>query len=376
MEANVFTDKSIERYAGRFVWLSINTEDSKNAAFLKKHAIPALPTLLVLSPSGNQVFMRYIGGATSTQLAKLLDGVSNKIPPGVDGIFRSADKLASAGEHAKAANQYASALKAAPPNWSRLGPASESFLFSLNSAREFERCSSEALVLYRQLRHSLSGANVATAGLDCASSLDEKNPRRAELIGGLEKITREALGDPKIELAGDDRSGMYMSLIRGLEILKDDAGVRTLRGEWVNFLEKAAAEVKTPEQRAVYDAHRLAAYLDLKTPEKAIPMLEQSERDFPDDYNPPARLAAAYMAMKENEKALAASERALARAYGPRKLSIYNRRADIYVALADKNSAKKTLEEALQYARKLPPVQVKKETIAALEKRLSELSAP
>ena len=38
MKAYVYTDKSLERYAGRFVWLSINTEDAKNAAFLKQAA--------------------------------------------------------------------------------------------------------------------------------------------------------------------------------------------------------------------------------------------------------------------------------------------------------------------------------------------------
>ena len=59
-------------------------------------------------------------------------------------------------------------------------------------------------------------------------------------------------------------------------------------------------------------------------------MLEASERDFPDDYNPPARLALAYRAMKKYDEALAASDRALARAYGPRKLVILQARADIY----------------------------------------------
>ena len=55
MKAYVFTDKALERYAGRFVWLSINTEDSKNAAFLTKYKIPALPTLLVV-PAGSEAW--------------------------------------------------------------------------------------------------------------------------------------------------------------------------------------------------------------------------------------------------------------------------------------------------------------------------------
>jgi len=163
-------------------------------------------------------------------------------------------------------------------------------------------------------------------------------------------------------------------LIDAREALKDEEGAKKLRQEWAEFLERAAAEAKTPEQRAVYDSHRLSAYLALNTPEKAIPMLEQSERDFPDDYNPPARLASAYKAMKEYDKALGASDRALARAYGPRKLLILRNRADIYVAKGDKESAKKTIEEAVAYAKQLPKEQVRASTIAALEKKLTELS--
>ena len=39
MKAYVFTDKSLERYAGQFVWLAIDTENGKNANFLAKYPI-------------------------------------------------------------------------------------------------------------------------------------------------------------------------------------------------------------------------------------------------------------------------------------------------------------------------------------------------
>ena len=55
MKANVYSDKSLERYAGRFVWLSINTEAAETAEFLKRYPIPALPTLLVLDPKRDEV---------------------------------------------------------------------------------------------------------------------------------------------------------------------------------------------------------------------------------------------------------------------------------------------------------------------------------
>ncbi|HSP34581.1 MAG TPA: thiol reductase thioredoxin [Thermoanaerobaculia bacterium] len=373
MRAYVFTDKSLERYAGRFVWLSVNTEDAKNASFLAKYPIPALPTMLVLDPSGTRIEMRYIGGATVAQLQKMLDDASKKTRSSSDAAVASADKLASEGKHAEAAKLYETAIAKAPKQWSRFGPTAESLMFSFSDAKEYERCASEAAELYARLQSTRSGANVAAAGLDCATNLDEKEPKRASLLAALEKDTREALDDPKIVLDPDDRSAMYMELIAAREAVKDAAGAKTLREEWVAFLEKSAAEAKTAEQRAVYDSHRLTAYIELGTPEKAIPMLEQSERNFPDDYNPPARLAWAYNAMKDYDKAIAASDRALPKAYGPRKLLILRQRADMFAAKGEKEAARSTMADAVAYAKSLPKSQVRASTIAALEKKLKEM---
>jgi tetratricopeptide (TPR) repeat protein len=374
MRAYVFTAESLKRYAGRFVWLSINTEDQKNAGFLEKYPMPVLPTLLVLDQTGNKILLRYAGGTTTDLLEKLLAGVSTKTPSGPDALVRQADSLAAAGEHAKAANLYASAIKSAPKGWKRLGPVSESLLISRTIGKEYEGCAYEALALYPRLQSTRSGAIIASSGLDCGLSIEKKNLRRARLIGELENITREALKDPAIKLTGDDRSEIYRSLIGSREEAADEKGALALIREWAAFLDKAAAEARTPEQRAVYDAHRLSAYAKLGSPEKAIPMLEQSERDFPEDYNPPVRLASVYALLKQYDKAHAALDRALARANGPRKVTILSRSAELYVRMSDKDAAKKTFAEAIVLAKKLPSVQMEKSTIAALEKRLAELS--
>jgi tetratricopeptide (TPR) repeat protein len=102
-------------------------------------------------------------------------------------------------------------------------------------------------------------------------------------------------------------------------------------------------------------------------------MLEQSERDFPDDYNPPARLAVAYNAMNEYDKALAASDRALARVYGPRKLAVLSVRADIFAAKGDPKAARETIGEAVEFAKALPEGQRSERRITALEKRLASM---
>jgi len=375
MRAYVFTNKSLERYAGRFVWLSVNTEDSKNAKFLEKYPIPALPTLLVLDPSGERIVNRYVGGATVGQLSKLLDSTLGKTSTESDKLVATADKLANEAKNAEAVTQYEAALAKAPKNWARYGRTAESLLFSMSAADQAEQCAVRAIELLPRLQGTVSGASVAASGLGCASELDANNPRRGELLVTLERATKKALDDPKLDLSGDDRSGLYISLIGSREAVKDEASAKKLTAEWSAFLDKAAASAKTAEQRAVYDSHRLSAYLEMGTPEKAIAMLEQSEKDFPEDYNPPYRQAVAYKAMKEYDKAIAASDRALKHAYGPRKILILRNRADIFTEKGDKESAKKTIAEALEYAKQLPKEQVRATTIASLEKKLNELSA-
>jgi len=372
MRAYVYSDKSLERYAGRFVWLSVNTEAATNAAFLKRYPIPALPTLLVLDPQG-KVTTRYVGGATIPQLKKLLDDSVSRATSPSDKLLLEADRLAAEGKHAEAAKSYEDALAKADKNWKKFGRTAESMLFSMSMTDDNERCATRAIELYPRVKGTSSAANVASTGLSCATSLDEKNAKRAQLAETLEKYTREVFDDPKIVLSGDDRSGLYIALIDARDAAKDEPGALELEKQWAAFLEKAASEAKTPEQRAVYDSHRVSAYLDLGTPEKAIPMLEQSERDFPDDYNPPARLALAYRAMKEYDKALAASDRALAKVYGPRKLTVLSTRADIFMDKGDKDAARATVAEAIEYAKSLPVGQRNERRIASLQKRLESI---
>lgn len=378
MKAYVFNDKALERFAGRFVWLSIDTEHASSAGFLKKFPINVWPTLLVVDPANESVALRYVGGATTTQLTRLLtDGervVRGKARASSDTLLLSADKLAAAKKNAEAAKVYEQAIAGAPKNWASFGRATESYLFALMMSKNHAQCATAARDLYRRVKQTPSAGNVAVLGLDCAVSLQKTDARRPELIKVLEAATREALHDPKVSISSDDRSGLYGSLVHAREETGDPEGARKLREEWATFLEAAAAKGTTPEQRAVYDSHRLSVYLALGTPEKAVPMLEQSERDFPTDYNPPSRLILAYRAMKRYDDALAASDRALSRAYGPNKIGIYRRRADVLLAKGDKESARRAIEDAIAHAKSLPAEQLGETTLASLEKKLTEIA--
>jgi tetratricopeptide (TPR) repeat protein len=99
-------------------------------------------------------------------------------------------------------------------------------------------------------------------------------------------------------------------------------------------------------------------------------MLQQSEKDLPGDYNPPARQAVAYLAMKKPDEALAASNRALPKVTGPRRVQVLRTRSDIFAAKGDAAAAREALEQALAYAESLPPGQRSERAIQALKKKL------
>ncbi len=268
---------------------------------------------------------------------------------------------------------YRAVLAKAPAGWRSYGRATESLLFALQRVRDFRSCATTAREAFASLAKTASGANVAGSGLSCALDLPPSEPDRAALVKELLADSRAVLQDTKTAMAADDRSAVYETLVQERELAKDEEGKRKAAAEWAEFLEGEAKKAKTKEGRAVFDPHRLSAYIEMGAPEKAIPMLEESERDFPSDYNPPARLAVAYKEMKRWDDALLAADRAMARVYGPRKLRVYAVRADAYLGKGDAAAARKTVQEALAFAEALPAGQRSEGSIASLKKRLQSM---
>jgi tetratricopeptide (TPR) repeat protein len=329
-----------------------------------------------------------VGGATVSQLDRMLDDgraavamAQGEAPSagagkGAEAANRAlarAERLYGASDYAGAAAAYGEALAAAPAGWPQYSRAVESRLFALTSVDSSETAAILARDAYPRLRRTPSAANVAASGLDAALALPAEHPQRAALVKELTIDSREVVRDSTLAVAADDRSGTFIALLDERHDAKDDPGARDVARQWAAFLEGQAARAKTPEQRAVFDPHRLSAYMEMGEPERAIPMLQQSERDFPDDYNPPARLAIAYQELKRWGDALAASDRALTKAYGPRKLRILRTRADIYAAQGDIAAARHTVEQAIATAEAFPPGQRSDATIDGLKKKLEGL---
>ena len=377
MDAFVFTDAGLARHAGQFVWLAINNENPRNGDFRKRFPTPGLPTYFVIDPARQTARVRWLGGLTVPALHALLDDVheGRDTPPQLLGQVAHADSVYGAGDYAAAANEYAATVAAAPAGWRGVNRLIESEMFALSQTGANDRGVALARASLPGLGRSPSALSVASEALDAAVSLPESLPGRAATVAEFETDVRSLVIDTTYSTAADDRSGAFISLLGARQDAKDDAGAHAVALEWSAFLDGQAARARTPEERAVFDPHRLSAYLELGQPERAVPMLQASERDLPEDYNPPQRLATAYKAMKKWDEALAASDRAMARvAYGPRKLLLYTTRVDIYVGRGDTAMARKTLMEAIAFAQALPEDQRSAARVASLQKKLDGLA--
>jgi tetratricopeptide (TPR) repeat protein len=337
MRAFVFGDEALAPLSDRYVWLALDTERDGNASVVSKLGVTVLPTLYVLDPHDERVMLAWPGSLTAGELVALLDesrtDAGPRGPLAIDALVtkaRSDDRLADCA---------ATATREAP----KMAPGT-------------------AL------------ADVLRTGIECAQGSPQGSPGR-DPLGALAALGERVALDASQPILADDRSDLF-DYVRGAyrELARNDDAARVARS-WSAFLDDQAAHASTAAARAVFDAHRLLAYQALDAPERAVPMLEQSERDFPDDYNPPARLGAAYLSMKRYGDALAAVRRALAKAYGPRKLRLWSLEADVLVAAGDLAGARSVLSEGIAFAHTVPLPESYPKQLEAMTQRLASLRA-
>jgi len=252
----------------------------------------------------------------------------------------------------------------------------ELWIDALFELKQWEPCARTALAEREKLPRVPAYLDVVGMGLSCAGELPKDAPGRAGLIAPLEKAADELLAKRDVAIAADDYSGLFGTVVDVREDRGDAEGARATAERWAAYLEEQAAKAPTPEARAVFDPHRLTAYQKLKQPERALPMLQASEKALPDDFNPPARLAVAYRDLGRFDEALAATDRALARARGPRKLRIYSTRAAVQEKKGDPAAARRTLDDALAFAATLPRAQQYEGLLSSLKKQRDGLKAP
>ncbi len=375
MRATVLKDPALVKLAGRFVRLEIDTEKPGNAAFLEAFPIEVWPTFLVVDPATERVVLKWLGTATSPDLAKLLADGELAVRGGEAetpaGLLARADRANGAGKVEEAIALWREAMEKGGPGWERRARVLESLAMALQSSKP-QACAELAVGEAPGMARTQSFANVVSIGLSCATSAEDAS-WAPKAVAALEPLALEAVRQRGV--LADDRAGLYEGLVEARKEAKDDAGARRVAEEWWRFLVAERAAGKTAAARVMLDSWIVSAALALDDPGRAVPLLKASMKVAPGDYNPPYRLAALYLEMHRYDEALAASTRALELAYGPRKLRVLGQRATILEEMGRLPEARRVVEDAIAFSATLPVAQQSPRLLERLQARLEKLGS-
>lgn len=383
MREYTFTDRALAPLAKDFVFLSLDTEKEANAAFVRKFPNAVWPTLYVIDPDTERADVKWGGTATAVELVELLSTARPSATAGPDAraqqAFAAGNKASAAGDLERAEASYRAALGVMSPVADTKPDARmtrerarvvEALTSNLSEREKWSDCLALTLAELPRMPRGSSRATVLSVAVECADEAHDDAKGRSLL----ELVRAELTGPEDGSMLADDRSSLYDTLVSAEEKNADTkAQARTDAEAWAAFLEREAKAAKTKEARAVFDPHRLLAYTAAGRERDAIPMLEQSLRDFPADYNPKARLAKVYFDTKDLVRARGYVDAAFAQVYGPRTLRVAALGASIAKAQGKPDEANAFLRSALDRSRNLPLTAKQRKLFESTER---ELRAP
>ncbi len=216
----------------------------------------------------------------------------------------------------------------------------------------------------------------------CAEHL-KSSAKKKEVETAVSETLQRIVASPHPDASADDRADTLDALADIESDLGNKEGVRKAHEKRLAILEEAAKKAPTPAAAGAFDYARAGSYVALGRAEEAVRMLTEREKQLPDSYEPPARLASVLIALRRYPDALAAIDRALKYAYGPRRLGYLGTKAQIQGALRDVKGEVATLEEQVQgyeaqakrQAQKPERMITAKKRLEAAKKRLAAAAA-
>jgi len=382
MQSYVLGDPSLRPLASRLVFASIDTDRPSSAKFLESHAVNVWPMFFVLDPADGRVAGAWPGSASLAELrsfiadslAALDASRAGTLAPG-DPVRLIAEARAAqaGGEPGRAALLFESAAGKLGPEHPRRSEVLAGWLLALYAAKDWKRCAGVGEEHLNEVRGAAIPADFSAFLLACAERLPaaEQPPVRAAAVARLRAFTAA----PPPEASADDRADAWNTLAEALAAAGDEDGARRAFEAKIAILVKAAEAAPTPQIAATFDYGRASTYVTLGRGGHAIALLEQRERQMPGSYEPPARLASVLVKLGRHAEAKLAIERAIAKAYGPRRLGYLKLRGDIEAKLGDRAAQLATLREEVRGHESLDKGQASPARLDDARKRLAAAAA-
>lgn len=355
MKHYVLDSPALRSLGEHVVFVAVDTEKEKNAAFVDKHAIDMWPTFFVLDPERGDVLGYWPGAGSVKEMDDFVREAiaardarrADKLDPKSPLAALLAGKAANArSEYDEAAKHYKAAVERAPADWSRRSEAIVGWVSALFNAGRADQCVDAGVKHLSEVRGAAKPTDVARTLFDCSDHVKDDKKRRAAREAVKARLSAIA-ASPHPEATPDDRADTLDVLSDILLSLGDEAGAKKALGERLALLEKASKAAPTPAAAQTYDAALASALLSAGRHADAIALLTEREKQLPSSYEPPGRLAGVLLALKKYPEALAAVERALRHAEGPRRLRFLEIKADALAGLGDHAGQVKALQEAV-----------------------------
>jgi thioredoxin-like negative regulator of GroEL len=387
MQNVVMTAANLPAMADRFVWLAIDTEREENASLLERLPVSVWPTFYVVDAGSAdaarvEIRGRWLGAASTEQFSRFL-AESDRPPPAsssaaawdVASALATADALAAQGRHSEAAAAYGALLERAPQSWPRRPETLVALMTALWKAKDIDGCMRVAERSLGDTGNAASAVDFSSYALECAAQAQPGAERRTAVRRAVALRLEPAckLGTP--QLSPDDRADACDKLAAARAALGDTDGAQEATRARLAVLERAAAKTP-PELLITYDWARTDALLQLGRAEEALAIATERELQLPQNYNPPHYRAKSFKALGRWTEGLAAIDRALSLAYGPRKIGLLSLKADLLLGAGRDADALATLRDQLAQYRTLPAGQRQPGAEARVEQRLRELEVP
>ncbi len=379
MKHTVLGDPALVPLEKQVVFASVDTDRPDNAAFLDKYAVTVWPTFFMIDPDSGTLLGYWPGAASLRELRTFvgdsLDALDRlrqkKLPPDSPLAQLLAAKDAQAShDYAVAAERYAALIAAAPADWPRRSEALLGWVQSLYQTDHGAKCARAGVQHLSEVQGAAMPADYCFYTFACTARVQgaEQKKLREAVVGRLRELTTH----PPPGASADDRADALGILADALLATGDRAGAGEASKKRLAVLEQAASAAPTPEAASTYDDARAEAYVALGRADEALAMLEKREKQLPDSFEPPARLASVLAELKRWPEALSAIDRALAHAYGPRALRYLALKARIQHALGDEKGRIATLEVEVKGYKALARGQANATALRNAEKQLRD----
>ena len=355
MKHYVLDSPALRSWGEHIVFVAVDTEKEKNAAFVDQNAIDVWPTFFVLDPEKGDVLGYWPGSGSVKEMDEFMREAlaardarrAAKLDPKSPLAALLAGKGAqAASDYDAAAKHYQRAVEGSKPDWPRRSEAVAGWVSALFNAGRADPCVDAGTKHLAEVRGAAKPTDVARVLLDCSEHVKSAAKQKAAL-----ELVRTRLAaiaaSPHPEATPDDRADTLDVLADVLLSLGDKAGAQKAMVERLAILEKASKAAPTPQAAQTYDPALANALLAMGRASEAIALLEKREKQLPSSYEPPGRLAGVLLALKKYPEALAAVERALKHSEGPRRIRFLEIKADVLAGQGDHAGQVKALEDAV-----------------------------